>query len=124
MNLTAVTPKRVRELRGDRTQAAFAHILGVRVQTIRNWESGRTQPGGAQLMLLHALAEGKTPVEPGLSQAADEELLEEVMRRLKRAAADYANRLAVQVEQQFPSSRTFTRDELVGLLRSGALTDQ
>lgn len=88
VNLTAVTPKRVRELRGDRTQAVFARILGVQVQTIRNWESGRTQPGGVQLMLLHAFAEGKAPIEPGLSQATDEELLAEVMRRMKRAVAE------------------------------------
>lgn len=32
-------------------------------------------------------------------------------------AADYVDRLAVQVEQRVPASRTFTRDELVELLR-------
>lgn len=86
MNVSPVTPTQVRDLRGDRTQATFARMLGVRVQTVRNWESGRTTPGGANLMLLHAFADGRAPVEPGLSTATDEELMAEVMRRMKRAA--------------------------------------
>lgn len=86
VSVSPVTPTKVRELRGDRTQSAFARMLGVRVQTIRNWESGRTAPGGAQLMLLHAFADGRAPIEPGLSTATDEELMAEVLRRMKRAA--------------------------------------
>jgi len=85
VSLTSVTPEEVRELRGDRRQDEFAQVLGVQVQTIRNWESGRTHPQGANLMLLHVLARGDAPVEPGLSTATDEELLREVMRRMRRA---------------------------------------
>lgn len=58
-------------------------MLGVTVQTIRNWESGRTAPRGANLMLLHTFARGRAPVEPGLTSATDEELMAEVTRRMK-----------------------------------------
>lgn len=35
-------------------------------------------------------------------------------------AADYVDKLVIQVEEKIPRSRTFTRDELVELLRGVA----
>ncbi len=34
------------------SQAEFAHILGVSVDTLQNWEQGRRRPEGAALALL------------------------------------------------------------------------
>ena len=39
------------------TQAAFAAELGVRQQTVSEWETGRYQPRGASARLLGILAE-------------------------------------------------------------------
>jgi DNA-binding transcriptional regulator YiaG len=39
------------------TQAAFARELGVRQQTVSEWETGRYQPRGASARLLSLLAE-------------------------------------------------------------------
>ena len=34
----------IREIRGNLTQAAFARKLGVTVQEVSNWETGRCKP--------------------------------------------------------------------------------
>ena len=34
----------IRKVRGDLTQAAFARKLGVTVQEVSNWETGRCKP--------------------------------------------------------------------------------
>lgn len=34
------------------TQAQFAHLLGVSVRTLQDWEQGRRKPSGAALTLL------------------------------------------------------------------------
>lgn len=39
------------------SQAAFARRLGVRQQTVSEWETGRYQPRGASAMVLRILAE-------------------------------------------------------------------
>jgi len=40
----ATIPDRLKELKGDRTTAAFARFLGVGVSTLHNYENGRTPP--------------------------------------------------------------------------------
>jgi putative transcriptional regulator len=34
------------------TQTAFAHLMGVSVRTLQNWEQGRSQPSGAEQTLI------------------------------------------------------------------------
>ncbi|HPA44507.1 MAG TPA: sigma 54-interacting transcriptional regulator [bacterium] len=43
-NQVATIPDRLKELKGDRTTAAFARFLGVGVSTLHNYENGRTPP--------------------------------------------------------------------------------
>ncbi len=47
------------------TQAAFAHELGVRQQTVSEWETGRYRPRGASARLLSILAERRAPYDAG-----------------------------------------------------------
>ncbi len=45
------------------SQAAFARRLGVRQQTISEWETGRYLPRGASVRLLGIIAEERVPYE-------------------------------------------------------------
>ncbi len=45
------------------SQAAFARELGVRQQTVSEWETGRYQPRGASACLLGMLAERRAPYD-------------------------------------------------------------
>ena len=69
------TAERVAALRArlGLTQAAFAEELGVRQQTVSEWETGRYQPRGASARLLGMLAEERTPYDasprPGPGEA-------------------------------------------------------
>ena len=47
------------------SQAAFADELGVRQQTVSEWETGRYQPRGASGRMLELLAETREPYEAG-----------------------------------------------------------
>ncbi|GBD24064.1 hypothetical protein HRbin29_01737 [bacterium HR29] len=49
------------------TQAAFARRLGVRQQTVSEWETGRYRPRGASARLLSILAEEVAPYDAGES---------------------------------------------------------
>ncbi len=40
----------------DMTQERFATALGISVDTVRNWEQGRTEPDGAARALVRVLA--------------------------------------------------------------------
>jgi DNA-binding transcriptional regulator YiaG len=46
------------------TQAEMAGALGVRQQTISEWETGRYQPRGASVRMLQVLAEARAPYDP------------------------------------------------------------
>jgi DNA-binding transcriptional regulator YiaG len=46
-------------------QAAFAARLGVRQQTVSEWETGKYRPRGASARMLAILAEERTPYESG-----------------------------------------------------------
>lgn len=45
------------------SQAAFAQQLGVRQQTVSEWETGKYAPSGASLRVLGMLAERVTPYD-------------------------------------------------------------
>lgn len=45
------------------TQAAFARELGVRQQTVSEWETGQYRPRGASRKLLGLLAEERAPYD-------------------------------------------------------------
>ena len=45
------------------TQAEMADALGVRQQTISEWETGRYQPRGASVRMLQFLAEARAPYD-------------------------------------------------------------
>lgn len=45
------------------SQAAFAALLGVRQQTVSEWETGRYQPRGASARLLGMIAEERVPYD-------------------------------------------------------------
>jgi len=57
------TPERVAALRRrlGLTQAEFARRLGVRQQTVSEWETGLHRPRGASVTLLRILAEEAEP---------------------------------------------------------------
>lgn len=46
-------------------QAAFARRLGVRQQTVSEWETGRYRPRGASLRMLSLLAEERARYDAG-----------------------------------------------------------
>jgi len=53
----AVTPLDIKGLRMKLqfSQAQFAHIIGIPVATLRNWEQGRTDPEGPARVLMTAI---------------------------------------------------------------------
>ena len=61
------TAERVAELRTrlGLSQAAFAEELGVRQQTVSEWETGRYRPRGASATVLGMLAESREAYDAG-----------------------------------------------------------
>jgi DNA-binding transcriptional regulator YiaG len=47
-----MTPDDLKTLRGDKTKIVFASEIGVTVQTLGNWETGRTTPPAPRLAQL------------------------------------------------------------------------
>ena len=56
--VTVFDPADVKAIRAKlgRTQPQFAHLIGVSVATLRNWEQGRRMPDGPALALLRVTA--------------------------------------------------------------------
>ena len=52
------------------SQAEFARALGVRQQTVSEWETGRYAPRGASARMLGILAEERAPYDPGTKDEA------------------------------------------------------
>jgi transcriptional regulator with XRE-family HTH domain len=75
-------PKERRRLReaGSLTQAQVAERVGVSRETVRSWETGRTNPRGrkreAYAKLLTSLGEEETVTEPPAVEAAEVEVVE------------------------------------------------
>lgn len=63
---TTWNPEAIAELRTrlGLTQAEMAEALGVRQQTISEWETGRYLPRGASVRMLQFLAEARAPYDP------------------------------------------------------------
>lgn len=61
------TAERIAELRAalGLTQSGMAEELGVRQQTVSEWETGRYQPRGASARMLQHLAESRRPYDAG-----------------------------------------------------------
>lgn len=59
------TAERIAALRAELglTQAEMADELGVRQQTVSEWETGRYEPRGASVKMLRHLAEQRTPYD-------------------------------------------------------------
>jgi len=51
------------------TQAEMADALGVRQQTVSEWETGRYRPRGASTRVLRFLAEERAPYDAGDKRA-------------------------------------------------------
>ncbi len=65
MALEPWTAERIAALRATLglSQAEMAEELGVRQQTVSEWETGRYAPRGASLRVLQHLAESRTPYD-------------------------------------------------------------
>ncbi|WP_322817865.1 helix-turn-helix domain-containing protein [Tepidiforma sp.] len=61
------TPERVAALRRrlGLSQAGLARLLGVRQQTVSEWETGLHRPRGASARLLWLVAEERAPYDAG-----------------------------------------------------------
>ena len=61
------TAEKIAALRAELglTQAEMAEELGVRQQTVSEWETGRYEPRGASVRMLRHLAESRTPYDAG-----------------------------------------------------------
>lgn len=57
----AATPEQVVSARGHRTQEAVAKLLGVSVNTIQNWEHGRSPISRAHYLMLLMLEDAPCP---------------------------------------------------------------
>lgn len=59
-----LTPKQIRDLRGDRQQAEFARLLGVTQPTVSRWERGDATPEGETLIALLGMTRGSGELPP------------------------------------------------------------
>ena len=65
-------PQDVRAIREklNKSQAEFAHMIGVSVATLQNWEQGRRQPEGPARALLVVASAAPNVVAKALAHAA------------------------------------------------------
>jgi putative transcriptional regulator len=66
--VTEIAPIDVRAIRQglDKSQAEFAHMIGVSISTLQNWEQGRRKPEGPARALLKVAAENPAAVSAAL----------------------------------------------------------
>lgn len=70
------TGRRIQELRGNRTQAEFAALIGVDRKSVTGWETGKRLPDGASLFVmrrdlgadLNYLLGGPQQAQPALAE--------------------------------------------------------
>jgi DNA-binding transcriptional regulator YiaG len=67
------TAERIASLRAELglTQAEMAEELGVRQQTVSEWETGRYEPRGASVRMLHHLAEQRAAYDASPPSGAE-----------------------------------------------------
>lgn len=65
-----LTPDEIQATRSqlELSQALFASVLGVSVETVSKWEQGRNQPAGAALRLIHLLKQRPTLISLFISK--------------------------------------------------------
>ena len=65
-------PEDIRTIREKlhKSQSEFAHMIGVSVSTLQNWEQGRRQPEGPARALLVVASRAPTVVAKALAEAA------------------------------------------------------
>ncbi|WP_318373121.1 helix-turn-helix domain-containing protein [Enterobacter sp.] len=65
-----IDPMKIKEIRQSSglSQARFASLISVSVDTLRNWEQGRRSPTGPAQALLRAIANDPLHVIPALAQ--------------------------------------------------------
>jgi len=65
-------PEEVRQIRDKlhKSQSEFAHMIGVSVATLQNWEQGRRQPEGPARALLVVASKAPKVVAKALAEAA------------------------------------------------------
>ncbi|WP_318364343.1 helix-turn-helix domain-containing protein [Enterobacter sp.] len=65
-----IDPMKIKEIRRSSglSQARFASLISVSVDTLRNWEQGRRSPTGPAQALLRAIANDPLHVIPALAQ--------------------------------------------------------
>lgn len=68
--ITELAPVDVKAIRRriGKSQAQFAHMIGVSVATLQNWEQGRRRPHGPARALLKVAAENPKAVSAALSK--------------------------------------------------------
>ena len=83
-------PEDVRAIRQkiDKSQSEFAHMIGVTVSTLQNWEQGRRQPQGPARALLVVAGQEPQLVADALATAARRDMgNSSAKRRRARAVA-------------------------------------
>ena len=65
-------PEDVRQIRDklQKSQSEFAHMIGVSVSTLQNWEQGRREPEGPARALLVVASKAPEVVAKALAEAA------------------------------------------------------
>lgn len=109
------TSERIRALRGDRTRAELAALVGVTPLTVYRWElpdgaPEARRPRGAIRRRLEALSAGAPPAVRAASDARHEE-----------PSADELARLAPELSRVDDGQLAAAQDALIGLLASGTL---
>lgn len=77
----------------DKSQSEFAHMIGVTLSTLQNWEQGRRQPQGPARALLVVAGHEPALVANALAAAARPASRASAKRSARRAARSTAKRL-------------------------------
>ena len=80
-----ILSRRLRELRGERSQAAFARELGITQQRYANYESGIREPDLTTLCRIAALTTGSVDVLLGVKDLAPPDRSRDKVADLKKA---------------------------------------
>ena len=77
----------------DKSQSEFAHMIGVTLSTLQNWEQGRRQPQGAARALLVVAGQEPDLVANALAAAARPERSAAAKRSSSRGARSAPKRV-------------------------------
>ena len=90
----AFKPEDVRAIREklDKSQSEFAHMIGVTVSTLQNWEQGRRQPQGPARALLVVAGQEPQLVARALAAAARQKVSRPSPARVRTQAVASARK--------------------------------